>query len=218
MTPPTPGQVAYEARQAARGRRKLAGDTSRGWGELSPGHQADEEAGAQAVLDARTPWGDVNVVVIAMGPKCAVVQSGGTDGDVVKVISYGDTRLAYYDSYDEWKAANAQPVPGDDCPIEAVLADGHRTCTLKRGHDEYHKFAVSVVQEPQPAPELAAALEDFNFERNQVIELRAVVLDMARSIRASMNGGGRIAQSEVIDWTTRAGVEFDIYAEPGGDQ
>lgn len=68
------------------------------------------------------------------------------------------------------------------------------------------------------APELAAALEDFNFERNQVIELRAVVLDMARSIRASMNGGGRIARSEVIDWMERAGVEFDVYAEPGSDQ
>jgi hypothetical protein len=70
----------------------------------------------------------------------------------------------------------------------------------------------------QAVPELAAALEDFNFERNQVIELRAVVLDMARSIRASMNGGGRIARSEVIDWTARAGVEFDVYAEPGSDQ
>jgi hypothetical protein len=60
--------------------------------------------------------------------------------------------------------------------------------------------------------------DDFTFERNQVIELRAVVLDMARSIRADMNGGGRIARSEVIDWTARAGVEFDIYAEPGSDQ
>jgi hypothetical protein len=70
----------------------------------------------------------------------------------------------------------------------------------------------------QAVPELATALDDFNFEHNQVIELRAVVLDMARSIRASMNGGGRIARSEVIDWTARAGVEFDIYAEPDGDQ
>jgi hypothetical protein len=102
----TPGQVAYEARQAARGRRKLAGDTSRGWGELSPGHQADEEAGAQAVLDARTPWGDVNVVVIAMGPRWAVVRSGPEDGDVVKVIAHGGTGLVYYDSLEEWKRAN----------------------------------------------------------------------------------------------------------------
>jgi hypothetical protein len=70
----------------------------------------------------------------------------------------------------------------------------------------------------QAAPELAAAFDGLDFERNQVIELRAVVLDMARSIRASMNGGGRIARSEVIDWTERAGVEFDIYAEPGSDQ
>jgi hypothetical protein len=48
--------------------------------------------------------------------------------------------------------------------------------------------------------------------------LREIILDMARAIRASMNGSGRIARSEVIDWTARAEVEFDIYAEPGSDQ
>lgn len=47
--------------------------------------------------------------------------------------------------------------------------------------------------------------------------LREIILDMARAIRARMNGSGRIARSEVIDWTTRAEVEFDIYAEPGSD-
>ena len=104
----TPGQVAYEARQAARGRRKLAGDTSRGWGQLSPGHQADEEAGAQAVLDNRTVWGDVNAVGIEMYPRFAVVRSGTEDNEVVKVITYGDTGLVYYDSLEEWKAANGK--------------------------------------------------------------------------------------------------------------
>ena len=74
-------------------------------------------AAAQAVLDSRTPWGDVDIVVMAMGPKCAVVQSGGPDGDVVKVISYGDTGLAYFDSVEEWQAANdAGPSPAPDAP------------------------------------------------------------------------------------------------------
>jgi hypothetical protein len=104
----------------------------------------------------------------------------------------------------------------------------HHACAvalIERQQEENDALLVGVAaaerklaDDVKPAPGLADALEDFNFERNQVIELRAVVLDMARSIRASMNGGGRIARSEVIDWTTRAGVEFDIYAEPGGDQ
>jgi hypothetical protein len=101
----TPGQVAYEARQAARGRRKLAGDTGRGWGELSPGHQADEEAGAQAVLDSRTPWGDVNAVTVEQYSFHAVVRSGGAGGDEVKVIGWGKSGLRYYDSVAEWQRA-----------------------------------------------------------------------------------------------------------------
>jgi hypothetical protein len=121
VTAATPGQVAYEARQVTKGRRMGADDgtpdseilsvIALGWDELPPGMQADEEAGAQAVLDNRTPWGDVDIVVIAMGPRCAVVRSGGPDGDVVKVISYGDARLAYYDSVEEWQAANGGTSP-----------------------------------------------------------------------------------------------------------
>jgi hypothetical protein len=117
-TEKTPGRAGYEARQVAKGRRMGARDDETdaqilaviglAWDELPAGMQADEEAGAQAVLDNRTPWGDVNVVVIAMGPRCAVV-SDGPDGDVVKVIAYGDTGLAYYDSVEEWQAANAGP-------------------------------------------------------------------------------------------------------------
>jgi hypothetical protein len=112
----TPGRAAYEARQAAKGRRMGADDATPdseivaiiglGWDELPVGMQADEEAGAQAVLDNRTPWGDVNVVVIAMGPRWAVVRSGPEDDDVVKVIAHGGTGLVYYDSLEEWKRAN----------------------------------------------------------------------------------------------------------------
>ena len=36
-------------------------------------------------------------------------------------------------------AIAAQEPQGGDCPVDDVL--GHRTCTLKRGHDEYHDFA-----------------------------------------------------------------------------
>jgi hypothetical protein len=55
----TPGQVAYEARRAAKGRRMGAADdtpdheiirvTGNPWDDLPPGQQADEEAGASAV-------------------------------------------------------------------------------------------------------------------------------------------------------------------------
>lgn len=62
MTEKTPGQVAYEARQVAKGRRMGADDDTPdseilaviglGWNELPAGMQADEEAGALAVLDS----------------------------------------------------------------------------------------------------------------------------------------------------------------------
>lgn len=123
----TPGQAAYEARQVAKGRRMgAAGDETDaqilavialGWEELPAGMQADEEAGAQAVLDNRTPCGDVDITVMQMGARVAVVRSGGPDGDVVKVIGYGDTGLAYYDSVEEWQAANgAKPSPASAAP------------------------------------------------------------------------------------------------------
>jgi hypothetical protein len=60
VTAPTPGQVAYEARQVAKGRRMGAADDTPDseilavialtWDELPASMQADEEAGAQAVL------------------------------------------------------------------------------------------------------------------------------------------------------------------------
>lgn len=105
----TPGQVSWTARNMA-----LAGPAENpadalarldaAWDYLTPGQQEAEEAGAQAVLDNRTPWGDANMVSVAMHPWYAVVSTG--DGEVIKVIGYGETRLAYYDSLAEWEAAN----------------------------------------------------------------------------------------------------------------
>lgn len=117
MTAQTPGQVAYGACRAAKGRRMGADNDTPdseivaviglGWGELPAGMQADEEAGAQAVLDSRTPWGDANVVSIEQHRWYAIVRSGGPDGDVVKVIDYrGDSGISCYDSLAEWEAAN----------------------------------------------------------------------------------------------------------------
>jgi hypothetical protein len=113
----TPGQVAYEARQAAKGRRMGADDSTPdseivaviglGWDELPIGMQADEEAGAQAVLDNRSPWGDANVVTVEQHRWYAVIRSGGAYGEVVKVIGNSDDGLCYYDSVDEWEQANA---------------------------------------------------------------------------------------------------------------
>lgn len=116
-TEKTPGQVSWTARNMALAGPgdqpgDLAAELGHTWDYLDPGQQEAEEVGAQAVLDSRTPWGDANVVVIQMGPRCAVVRSGGPDGDVVKVISYGGTGLAYYDSVEEWQRASADP--GDD--------------------------------------------------------------------------------------------------------
>lgn len=58
----TPGQVAYEARHVAKGRRMGADDATPdseilaviafGWDELPAGMQADEEAGARAAVTA----------------------------------------------------------------------------------------------------------------------------------------------------------------------
>lgn len=113
----TPGQAGYEARQVAKGRRMGAGGDETdaqilaviglGWDELPAGMQADEEAGAQSVLDNRTPWGDVNVVMIEEHRWYAVVRNGGPDGDVVKVIGYrGDSGISYHDSVADWEAAS----------------------------------------------------------------------------------------------------------------
>lgn len=112
----TPGQAGYEARQVAKGRRMGADDSTPdseilavialGWDELPAGMQADEEAGAQAVLDNRTPWGDVNVVTTEQYHRYAVVRSGGADGYVVKVIGYDCGGLSYYDSVAEREAAD----------------------------------------------------------------------------------------------------------------
>lgn len=63
-------------------------------------------AAAQAVLDNRTPWGDVNVVLIEQHRWYAVVRNGGPEGDVAKVIGNSDDGLCYYDSVAEWEAAN----------------------------------------------------------------------------------------------------------------
>jgi hypothetical protein len=70
------------------------------------GNDEGWEAAAQAVLDARTPWGDANVVGIEMHPLYAIVRSGGPDSEVVKVIGYGDAGLRYYDSLEEGEQAN----------------------------------------------------------------------------------------------------------------
>jgi hypothetical protein len=112
----TPGRAAYEARQVAKGRRMGARDDETdaqilaviglGWDELPAGMQADEEAGAQAVLDNRTPWGDANVVTVEQYSFHAVVRSGGADGDEVKVIGWGKSGLRYYDSVAEWQRAS----------------------------------------------------------------------------------------------------------------
>lgn len=109
----TPGQVSWTARNMAlAGPGEQPGDVlaelGHVWDHLYPDQREAEEIGAQAALDNRTPWGDVNITVIATGPRCAVVSSG-PDGDVVKVIAYGDTGLAYYDSVEEWQRANAGP-------------------------------------------------------------------------------------------------------------
>jgi hypothetical protein len=67
VTEKTPGQVAYEARHVAKGRRMGADDgtpdseilsvIALGWDEVPAGMQADEEAGAQAVLaSVAEPW------------------------------------------------------------------------------------------------------------------------------------------------------------------
>jgi hypothetical protein len=109
---PTPGQVAYEAgiaaMTAAAPERYRVTDFS-AWEELTAAERDFEEVKAQAVLDSRTPWGDVNAVSIEMYPRFAVVRSGGPDGEVVKVIAW-DTRagegLTYYDSLAEWEAAD----------------------------------------------------------------------------------------------------------------
>lgn len=122
----TPGRAGYEARQVAKGRRMGADDSTPdsevlavialAWDELPAGMRADEEAGAQAVLDNRTAWGDVNVVSTEQHRWHAVIRSGGADGRVVKVISYGNTGLAYHDSVEEWQRANAGP--GDDFAMD----------------------------------------------------------------------------------------------------
>jgi hypothetical protein len=147
-------------------------------------------------------------------------------GDVASVIlDYTDSERSNI-SYDEYARVTGD-VPGlvlfegwltgdRDAPPPAGALASEDIAARHAAEAGLPPEAAAIIA--QAVPELANALEDFNFERNQVIELRAVVLDMARSIRASMNGGGRIARSEVIDWTARAGVEFDIYAEPGGDQ
>lgn len=115
MSAPTHGQVSYEARQAAKGRRMGADDDTPdseivaiiglGWDELPAGMQADEEAGAQAVLDNRTPWGDVDAVSVEQHRWHAVIRSGAADGPVVKVIGNSDDGLCYYDSVEAWERA-----------------------------------------------------------------------------------------------------------------
>jgi hypothetical protein len=46
----------------------------------------------------------------------------------------------------------------------------------------------------------------------QADKLRAIILEMATAIRGQMHGASEIRRAEVIDWTTRGGVEFDVYA------
>jgi hypothetical protein len=111
-TEKTPGQVSWAARNTALyadpeispGDALAALDDV--WGYLTPGEQEAEEAGAQAVLENRTPWGDADAVSLTMWPKAATVRSGGPDGPVVKVIGVRDGELAYYNSIAEWEAAN----------------------------------------------------------------------------------------------------------------
>lgn len=125
MTEKIPGQVFREALHERWSARGQCIDT-RAWDELPQADQDDLEAAAQAVLDNRTPWGDVNVVSIETYPCFAVVRSGAEaeDDDVVKVIVWGDTGLTYYDSLAEWQhvidlQAHAAGTPRDhDDPAE----------------------------------------------------------------------------------------------------
>lgn len=66
-----------------------------------------EEIGQQPALDSRTPWGDADTVLMQMTGKFAIVRTGTSDDDVVKVIAHGPAGLVYYDSVDEWKAAES---------------------------------------------------------------------------------------------------------------
>jgi hypothetical protein len=150
-------------------------------------------------------------------------------GDVAEVIAdYTDTERSNISCDDYARVTGDLPglvlfegwLTGDrDAPPPAsALTAGEQAAVVAARHAAEAGLppeAAAVIA--RAVPEMAAALDGLNFERGQVTELRAVVLDMARSIRASMNGGGRIARSEVIDWMERAGVEFDIYAEPGSD-
>ena len=110
-TEKTPGRISWTARNMAlAGPGENPADTlarlDAAWDFLTPGQQEAEEAGARAVLDNRTPWGDANVVTIEQYHQHAVVRSGGADGEVVKVIAYDCGGLSYYDSVAEWEAAN----------------------------------------------------------------------------------------------------------------
>lgn len=67
MTEKTPGQVSWTARNMAlAGPSDQPGDVAaelgHAWDYLDPGQQEAEEAGAQAVLDNRSPWGDADAV------------------------------------------------------------------------------------------------------------------------------------------------------------
>jgi hypothetical protein len=88
---------------------------------------------------------------VCVGPD--VIDAGGNavsvlaapDGTVVLLhAETGATELdpAARDALRELLDRAAMPGQvSDDCPIEAVLPDGHHPCTLKRGHAGIHDFA-----------------------------------------------------------------------------
>jgi hypothetical protein len=47
----------------------------------------------------------------------------------------------------------------------------------------------------------------------QADKLKAIILEIATALCAQMRGASEIRRAEVIDWTTRAEVEFDVYAD-----
>jgi hypothetical protein len=94
------------------------------------------------------------------------------------------------------------------CTVEAhdrehfqVRTNGHWLC----GHLLASVLAVQGIvadARPQPAPELVIALDDFNFERNQVIELRAMLSSLTDRAEAS----GAITEDEADEYRAALGV------------
>lgn len=185
----TSGRVSYEARQAAKGRRMGADDDTPdaeiiaviglGWDELPAGIQADEEAGARAVLYHRTPQAEAcRAALERLASDDWLGTQGYSEDELQRRVEFAQDKLA---------ATTAQTAPPGE-PLTHFFHcwrfPAHHACAvalIERQGEENDRLIVKAAGIPEPG-HLAVMRGTIALRDAEIELLNARVAELAEAL------------------------------------